>query len=879
MTPPRFFDRLLRAAIHDPEVDESIRGDLYDEYREKPAAWRDAWYASLALRIAAGYAVSRLLRGWRHGAVDRSAPLGASAMNVRQALRLWRRRPGFTATAVLTLGLGTGATAAMIAVVDRVMIRSLPYPDAHELVTVWNTYPTWKGHEVLDALWDRIALSYPEYRDWREGQRLFREVAIYTTREATLTGYGDPALIGFGAASPSLFPMLGARAEAGRTFVEDEGGAAGARVAVVSHGFWVGRLGSSPDLADRFVTIDGVRYEVVGALPPGFRVRSHEGLTAGTPDVWVPAGIFGDASDRGWHLYEGIARLRPGVSLEQAAVEAQALLGGGADVMRRGARVLPRQDAEITNARAPLLLLLGAAALLLSIAGVNVATLFTADAVRRRHEFTTRRALGASRADLGGQLAFEGGSIGLLGALVGILVAVFTVPALLALAPPELGFPVHLPIDARLLLGTGTFGIAVGVLFGVAPGLFVAGSGTRPLSHRTSSADRVTARLQHGLIAVEAALAIMLLVGAGLLGRTLLNLESVDPGFARGNLVAVRLPLSGAQAESPEVRRVARELVGRVGAMPGVERATLASAVPFSGEGGSSSFDIEGREVPQNRKKPEANRITVAAGFHEMLGIPLLAGRVFDDGDIEGARPVVIVSESLARRYWPAESPIGSFILRDDKRWEVIGVVRDILLGDLTGEPQSTFYFPFWQQPPSRFWLILRSPLPGELLLPSVRRIVTQAAPGVAVGRVTTLESLVGDSTAPARYRAVLVAVFGGCSMLLAAIGIFGLTARMVAARRREFGIRAALGAHRAQITRSAMSSEAAALAAGIAGGLVLSALAVRVLGSFLFGVSPLDTTTFFAAAITLGAIGLLASYLPARRIADSDPTEVLRAD
>jgi putative ABC transport system permease protein len=781
---------------------------------------------------------------------------------------------------VCTLGLGTGVTAAIVAVVDHVILRALPYPDAHELVTVWNTYPAWRGHEVLDRLWDRIHLSYPEYRDWRDGQRSFRAVAIYSTGEATLTGIGDPARIGFGAASPSLFPMLGVRTLSGRTFSESEAGGSGDRVAVVSHGFWVGRLGSAPELSDQAVIVDGIRYSVIGVLPPGFRVHSHTGLTTASPDVWVPAGIFGDANDRGWHRYEGIARLRPGVSLELAAVETQRLLGGGADELRRGARVLPRQAEETARARGPLMLLLGAAALLLAISAVNVATLLTADAARRRHEFATRRALGAGRAQLIGQLASEGSAIGLLGAIVGVMVAVAGVPVLLALAPEGLGLPAQVQIGFRVLLATTTFSIGAGVLFGVGAGLLLSHLDSRTsLTLRTMSSDRVSARVQHALIAVEAALAIVLVVGAGLLGRSLMHLESVDPGFSRRDLVAMSIPLAAPGTESADVVGSVRELVAQVSAIPGVEHATAASTVPFSGEGGSSSFQIEGRPVPAGEKSPEAHRINAMPGFHEILGIPIVAGRTFTESDQFLERDVIVVSETLARRYWPGASPIGTYVIRDDRRWQIIGVVRDVLLSDLSGSHQSTFYFPFWREPSSSFWVIVRSPLPTEAIIPSVRAVVQRVASGAAVAQVARLDALVGESTAPARYRAILVAVFGSCSVLLAAVGIFGLTARMVTARRRELGIRAALGAQRAQITLSVMSSEARALVVGIAAGLLLAVAAVRSLESFLFDIAPLDLPTFAAAALALGAIGLLACYLPARWMAEGNPTEVLRAD
>jgi putative ABC transport system permease protein len=514
------------------------------------------------------------------------------------------------------------------------------------------------------------------------------------------------------------------------------------------------------------------------------------------------------------------------------------------------------------------------------IAAVNVATLFTAEAANRRREFATRSALGASRWQLASQLVFESGAIGLLGAIAGTAVAMLSTPLLLSLAPAELLFPEHIAIDARILVGTAVFGIATGILFGVWPTMFVSrGQASGSLNTRWATGNRTAAKVQRVLIGVESAFAIVLLVTAGLLGRTLIAMQSVDPGFRTDNLVAVSLPLSGPRTQAHLVLELARDLVDRVGALPGVDAVTGASAVPFAGGGSSSSFDIEGRSVTEGEKKPEAHRRSVLPGFHEALGVSVLAGRTIEPADRADAGRVVVVGRALADRYWPDESPIGAFILRDQQRWEVVGVVSDILHSDLTETRQSTFYFPFLQQPPNRFWLVVRTALPPARLIPSIRRTVTAVAPDVALGRVESLGVFVEQSTADARYRAVLVAVFGACALLLAAVGIAGLTARMVTARRRELGIRMALGARHADVTRAVMATEAWPIATGVVVGMVLSAFASRALATFLFGVSPFDVGTFAGAGLILGLVGLVASYLPARRTSQVDAMDLLRAE
>jgi len=371
----------------------------------------------------------------------------------------------------------------------------------------------------------------------------------------------------------------------------------------------------------------------------------------------------------------------------------------------------------------------------------------------------------------------------------------------------------------------------------------------------------------------------VLVVAAGLLVRTLQALQAVDPGFDRDNIVAVSLPLSGPRTQPHLVLQLAHDLTARIGSIPGVDRVSGANAVPFSGEGGSTSFTIEGRPESEGEKKPEAHQRIVLPGFHEILGIPLIAGRTFTSEDRAGAHPVVVVSQSLADHYWPRENALGRIILQAGRRYEVIGIVRDILHTDLAGEHQATFYFPFDQLPPTRFWLIVRSTMVPETLVLAIRHAITAVAPDVALGRINALARFAEESAGPARYRATLVAIFGVCSLLLAAVGIFGVTARMVSARRRELGIRMALGARTMQVTRAVVITEARAVGIGVLAGLLMAAIASRSLEAFLYGVSAYDVPTFAGAALLLGAVGLIASYLPARRSARASPVDALRVE
>ncbi len=877
---PRFSTWLLRRCLPPGPRGDSIVGDLYEEYVQLPAGvGRWFWYSRQAILLSVQLGLRRSRHEVDRPNADWRRRLLIRGPDLRHLFRRWRRRPGYTLLAAATLGIGIGATTAIVTVVDRVLLRGLPYPDAHELVTVDNTFPAWRGHEVLDRLWDHVNLSYPEYRDLRDGQRAFQAVAIYSSGRGTLTDVGDPTVIEFGAASSTLFPMLGAAPVMGRTFSPDEEGANGARVAVVSHGFWVSRMGSDANVVGRVIAVDGERYTIIGVLPPEFRLRI---LTTGATDteVWVPAGIFGDAHDRGSHQYEAIARLRPGISLEQAAADAGPLLRGNDDPARMGVRIESRQGDEVASSRSALLLLLASASLLMLIAGVNVATLFTAEGTSRRHELATRGALGASRTRLVAQLLLEAASIGLLGAAIGVGIALLGVRALLSLAPPDLVLPESVPLDVRVLLWAGIAGSLVGCVFGVGPAVGVTRDDHGAVfSSRTTAGHRHTARMQGWMIGLESALSVVLLVVSGLLARSLFATLAVDPGFRGDNLVAVDLPLSGPRTQDAEVIVFARELVARIGGLAGVTAVTGANVLPFVARGGSSSFEIVGQARPPGSKMPEANRRAVLPGFHEVLGIPVLAGRTISSEDIEGGRPVVVVSEAMAARYWPGTSPIGSIIARDNRRWEVVGVVGDVLQYDLTAEPVSTFYFSFFQQPPTRFWLLVQSNLKPSALLPSVRAAIADLAPEVAVGHVDRLDEFVTASTGAARYRAVLVSVFGVCSLLLAAAGMFGVTARAVVARRRELGIRLALGAHGSQVMRSVVTREMRVVALGTLVGLVLAGVVVRAVGTFVFGISPWDMPAFAIGALSLVTVGLLASWLPARRTASLHPAEALQVD
>lgn len=859
-----------------------MAGDLREEYARRRAERGRARAASRYLREVAAAAVRRLdpRPRWRSGA--RAGGLGSVGQDVRFAARALRRRPGHAGLVVGTLALGIGATTAVFTVVDRAILRPPPFRDPDELVTVWNTYPGWRGHEVLDPYWDRIPLSYPEYVDWRDGRTSFESVAIYGWREMTLSGAGEPARIDIGTASASLFPLLGIEPILGRTFAPDEEGPGAPRIAVLDHALWRDRFGARSDALGGTLRLDGDAFTIVGVLPARFAFRPLDGGARDGYDAWIPVGGDGDSLDRGSHGYEAIARVAGGVVSPALVDETGPLLAGDSYPDGRGVRIVSRRDERVRESRGPLLLLFGAAGLLLALACVNVAALFVGRVLARRGELATRAALGAGRVRILRQLGVEALVLGGPGVLGGLAVARVGVDGLVASAPTALDLPAGIGLDGRVLAFSIVVGLLTSLAFGLAPAALLRRGDLdgqlRRASGRLLSGGR---RFQRGLVGAQFALSLLLLVGAGLLGRSLAAELAIDPGFDGGSTLSFDLALPPDAYDTGAARSAFfQALVDRLSAIPGVGAVSGTSALPFSGRGGSSSFQIVGREVPESRKKPEALRRTVLPGFHEMLGIRLLRGRPLLGSDRDGAPEAVVISRTMERRFWPGGDAIGARIERDRRVWEVVGVVDDVLAEDLVGDPKPTFYTPFHQaESRDRLTLVLRTTVPAAGLAGQVREAVWALDPGLPVDVLEEVGALVRRVTAPQRYRTLLLGLFAVLATLLAAVGIFGVTARSLVQRTREMGIRVALGAGPARLVGQVVGGEAPALLLGVAAGAGAAAFLTRALAPFLYGVPRLDPTTYGLAAGLLTGMGLAAAVLAARRAARLDPARVLRAD
>ena len=878
--PPRLARWFVTRCLPPGPRGASIAGDLTEEYhRIHGPIRRNLWFVLTGMTLGSRYAAVRLNR--RFGKLLGKQPGNfafdwTSSRDVRGAWRVLRRHPGHASLVVTILALSIGTTTAIFSIVDRVLLQPLPYDRPSELVTVWNTYPGWQDHAVLSPYWDRISLSWPEYVDWREDQTSFDAVGVYGGQSVALTGTGDPLNAFAGLASTSLFPMLGARTVVGRAFLPGEEGPNAPRLVILTYGLWQSRFGGDTAIVSNTILLDDTPYSVIGVLPRDFRVRYVGPFSGDVPqDLWVPIGAASTNNlGRGDHQYTAIGRLRDGVSYEQAVAEANPLI-------QQETRVVSRKAEETRSVRRPLLLLLASVFLLLLIGCGNVAALQVGDVSRRRHELATRAVLGARTTRIVRQLLTENIILGLVGSLIGLGVAELGINLLVQFIPPEISVPTDVGIDLRVLVFSAVIGTAAGVAFGMIPA-FVTARENRQLAIRNAAPGARSSgwRGQQIVMAGEIALAVMLLISAGLLTRSLRTLTDVDPGFNAERLITIQLDLPTTRyVTGQELGTVVDQLTTTLEAVPGVSAVAVANAVPFSGTTGSSSFMLEGHPVPPGEKQPEAYRRNVTPSFHETYGMRLLAGRWFSEGDRAEGPATAIVSEAMARMYWPDRSPIGLRIERDDILWEIVGIVGDVLRADLTGELEPTFYLPYHQEPTNSVTFTLRTDIEPNAISSSLRRAVWIVDPSLPIARVETMENMIEASYAQERFRTVLVSIFGAAAALLSALGIFAVTVRGVTARTRELGIRRAIGAREGDLVRLVLRQQSVVLVAGsilgVTGAVALSA----TLAPFLFGIPARDPATYAVAALGLGVLGLIAAYLPARQAGRLDPNDVLRLE
>lgn len=800
--------------------------------------------------------------------------------DLKFSLRAFARRPSMTVLAALSLALGVGASTAMFSVVDSVLVRPLPFPEPEELVSVYPTTPSLEGHPTLGGMAERATFSLPEVWTVREQQTVFDGFGAFRWSSTTLSGDGPPEQLDRGLLTPGVLETLRVVPIAGRLLdPQADDPADGARSVMLSEGAWRGRFAGDPSVVGSILVLDDEPHTVVGVLPREIEVAIFDA------DVWRL--ITGSSSDDGIldHNVSGaIGRLRPDTSVEQARAEVARILGAIPEHGDHGASVFPRLEDQTRAVRPALLVLIAGAFVLLVVGCANTALILLGQGLDRRQELAVRGALGAGRLRLIGQLVVENGLVTGLGAAGGVLLAAGVSRVLLELAPAGVPRLEEAAIDGRVLL----FGIAVavlsGTLFGLAPAFWLSRPDLASAMGSTRGSSDGRSRLQDALVVGELALATILLVAAALLGRTLIALDGVDPGFDSEQLVAVRVAPPFQRFDrsdedwSGAIDGYFQNLVDEIEALPAVDAVAVTSVVPLTGDRANNDVVPEGWD-PEVSGELIAERRFVSVDFFETVGTRIVDGRGFDVRDDRAdAAPAMIVSEGLARRVYGDESAVGrriSFWGRDPAT--VMGVAEDVRDESLQSPTDYAFYVPARQMGPQTGNLIVRTSSDPAQLGDDIRQRVYAFDPDVPVTSVTPFVELIGDSTSDQRYRARLMTAFGIVAGLFAMLGVYGLTARAVVRRTREMGIRVALGAVGPQVMRLVLRRGLILAAIGAGVGLAISVFATRVVESFLFGVSRLDPVSLLGIALVIAVGSLLACLPPSRRATRVDPTVALR--
>ncbi|HEX8696734.1 MAG TPA: ABC transporter permease [Longimicrobium sp.] len=801
--------------------------------------------------------------------------------DLRYGARTLRRAPAFALTVVLTSALAIGANTAIFSVVDAVLLRPLPFEDPGRLARLWGG--------LADGTAERIPVSYPNFADYRSQARTLRNVAAYSPTSAVLRAPGgEPESVWGARASADLFPLLGVRPELGRAYSPEEDRPDGPPVVVLGHELWRRRFASDPGVVGRQVTLDDRSVTVVGVMPPGFRFP----VEGERSEYWVPVASDPGSAERlpnrrGKYLLV-IARLGPGVGLERARAEIETI-GRRLEAQYPDAntgwrfRLVPLREDVVGGARPALLVLLGAVGLVLLISCANVANLLLARAAARADEIAVRRALGASRARIVRQLLTESLLLSLAGGALGLLLAGWLVRAIARAGPADVPRLADAGLNAPVLGFALALSVVTGIVFGLAPAL--QGSRGSPGGSLKEGGRGATdgvrrTRLRGVLVASEAALSLMLLAGAGLLAKSFARLLQTEPGYETGRVLTSRVSLS--EARHPEPARQAavfRQVLRRVEAVPGVEAVGAARFLPLGGRDSYDVFRVVGRAPFAPGAEPVVRYQVASPGYFRAMGIPLLRGRPFTDGDAEGSPPVLVVNQAFARRHLPGEDPLGRRVaIGDQPPREIVGVVGDVRHRGLDEEAQPEFYVPYLQAPRPELHLVVRAAAADPArLAPAVRRAVREVAPDALVHETRTMDALLGRSVARRRFHTLLLGSFALTALVLATLGIYGVTAYTVTQRTHEIGIRVALGARRGDVLRLVVGRGMAPALAGIALGLAGALAATRVMAGLLYGVGPGDPPVFAGVSLLLAATALAACYLPARRATGVDPAVALR--
>jgi predicted permease len=820
--------------------------------------------------------------------------MGILLQDVRYGLRTLARDPGFTAVAVIALAIGIGANTAIFSVVNGVLLRPLPYREPDRLVRLSETSPDFAS----------MAIAYPNFVDWKEHSRSFEGLAAFRSEDSDVSGRGEPEHLSGKMVSADFLRVLGVHTVAGRDFDAASDGLGAAPVVLIGGGLWSRRFGSSPAAVGSALTLDGRSFTVVGVVPDDFRFE-------GRADFYTLLEQRDDALVRSREMHPGlraVGRLAPGVTRAQAQSELSAIAARLAEAYpksnaRHGVVIEPLAGAIVGNVRPTLLVLLGAVGFVLLIACTNVANLLLARFTRRRKELATRLALGAARARVVRQLLTESAVLSLAGGFVGLAIAWLGTRAVLAAVPGGLPRMESVGMDGWVLAFTLGLSLATGVVFGLAPALQVSATDLHEtLKEGSRGSSTGHRRLRSVLVASEVAAALVLLAGAALMLRTLWSLGRVRAGFEPDHVLTFSLSLSPASlGSSDRILQAFDETVGRIEAVPGVRTATVTSLLPLSGRDSEIPLYVEGRPRPTSQGDMSwALLYATDPGYLEAMGIPLVRGRFLEPRDMRRGSHVAVIDEVMARAYFPNEDPLGRALVLADMSgalgpeasvpMEIVGVVGHVshwgLDRDATARVRSELYVPLSQVPPQFMKGIARSctfvvktaadPL---ATLPAVRRAIREAGNDQPVWQARTMGQIVSDSIADRRFSMLLLGVFAGVALVLAALGIYGLVAYTVAQRTREIAIRMALGAARTDVLKAVAAQGMPPVMGGLAIGLAASYGLTRLMAGMLYGVRAGDPVTLLGVALVLAAVALVATLVPAQRAARVTPAVALRSE
>ncbi len=794
--------------------------------------------------------------------------------DLRFAFRTLGKTPGIAFIAVLTLGLGIGATTTVFSCVNALFLRPFPYAQPQQLMALRQDHKArgWTGNTV----------SYPNFIDWQQEAKSFTAMAAHSGRSFNMFGGAEPERVEGQAISWNMFGLLGVAPMFGRDFSEADGRPGSAPVVLLSAALWERRFGSDTTVVGRAITLNGNPYTVVGVMPAPYQFPEDAQL-------WVALNDS-PTERRGWNFLNVIGRLRDDVSIQQADAELAGIFTRLAsqypdDNAGWSASVVTLREDKVGEYKSVLQVMMGAVMFVLLIACANVANLLLSRAAARHREMAIRTALGAGRMRIVRQLLTESVLLAFGGAALGIVIALWGLDLVAAAVPSDKPFWMLFTIDGRVLAFTAAIAVGTGVLFGLAPAWQVSRGdvhGSLKEGSRGTGTGGARQRLRHALVVAEMALSIILLVGAALMIQSFMRLQRVDPGFDRQNVLASTVVLSGSRYDSARARATFfEELLPRLRGLPGVTDVAASQAPPLSGSSSSSTFTVEGHPV-KSGEEPEGNWQTVTAGYLTFLHVPL-RGRDLSERDVRDSGLVAVINETMAQRFWPGQDALGKRfrfggVDESDGSWmTVVGVAHDVRHGGLSDKPENQFYIPYTQAPFRGMIVMVRTAGDPTAMAPMMRREFRSVDPQLPVFRLQTMEAAFRSAVWEQRLYGSMFGVFAAVALLLAAVGLYGVMAYMVTLRTHEIGVRMALGAQRSDMLRMVVRQGVRLTALGVAIGLVGAFAVTGTLKNFLYGVTPSDPATFFGIPLILALVALLASWIPARRATRVDPMLALR--